>query len=111
MKKGAVTIIGMAGGCLGLALVANPLPVFGCDRAATSRRVNVEVGRISVSAIGRSAKANTNIGGLTDDNTSGGGDPCGRVRVRCGHIERIAVGEHASATVALPGDAAECREE
>jgi hypothetical protein len=111
MKQGAVTIIGVTGGCLGLALAANPLPVFGCDRAAASRRVNVEVGNTAVSAIGRSAKASTNIGGLDDGGTSGDGGSCGRVRVRCGPIERIAVGENASATVALPGDTAECREE
>lgn len=111
MNSGAITITRLLGGYIGLALAVNALPVFGCDRTTTSRHVNVEVGRVSVSAIGQSAQANTNIGGLTDSNTSGGGDPCDRVRVRCGHIERIAIGENASATVSLPGDRGECREE
>ena len=111
MNNGAVTITRLLVGYLGLVLVSNPLPVFGGDQAATSRHVDVEVGRISVSAIGHSAKANTNIGGLTDSSTSGSDNPIGRVRVRCGHIERIAVGENASASVSLPGSRDRCSEE
>lgn len=91
----------------GLAL----LTLMGVEGKAQETRMDekttyrVDVGDVRVGAIGHSAKARTNIGGV--DGTVG---DSGSGSVRCGKIERIMVGKDASVTVTLPNDVGgECR--
>lgn len=71
MNKRPFTKTRLVGGCLGLVLVANSLPVFGCGGSTASSSIfDVAVGDTSVSAVGRSARASTNIGGVTIDGSN-----------------------------------------